>query len=67
MRKPAPAQILELALDLEVDQLPIAGTLKQDASRPQPFEGWLELIAAIEAALKVARGHPLPTQQEGKP
>jgi hypothetical protein len=67
MGTPAPAQILELALYLEVDQLPIAGTLKQHASRPQPFDGWLELIAAIETTLKAARGHPLPTQHEGKP
>jgi hypothetical protein len=66
MASTAPAQILELALSLEVEQLPIAGTLQQHATRPQPFEGWLELIAAIETALKVARRHSLPTEQEGK-
>jgi hypothetical protein len=66
MAPPAPPQILQLALSLELEQLPIAGTLQQDVTQPQPFEGWLELIAAIEAAVTAARTHSLPTQQEGK-
>jgi hypothetical protein len=66
MAPPAPPQILQLALSLELEQLPIAGALQQDATQPQPFEGWLELIAAIETALTAARTHSLPTQQEGR-
>jgi hypothetical protein len=66
MAPPAPAQILELALSLEVEQLPIAGTLRRDARQPEPFDGWLELIAAIETALKAARRHSPPTEREGK-
>jgi hypothetical protein len=67
MARAAPPQVLKLALDLEVDQLPIAGTLQYDSAGPQPFDGWLELIAAIEALLTAARHDPPPTEQEGGP
>lgn len=66
MAQPALPQILELALVLEVEQLPIAGTLKQPAIAPQPFDGWLELIAAIETVLKDARAHATTERQEGQ-
>ena len=66
MAQPALPRILELALVLEVEQLPIAGTMKQPTIAPQPFDGWLELIAAIEAALNDARAHTSTEQQEGQ-
>ena len=66
MAQPALPQILELGLALEVEQLPIAGILKQPAIAPQPFDGWLELIAAIESALKDARAQATTEQQEGQ-
>ena len=47
--------LLALALELEIEVLPIAGTLQHQSAPPQRFDGWLELIAAIEAELKVAR------------
>jgi hypothetical protein len=67
MARTAAPQVLDLALALEVEQFPIAGTLQHQAAEPQPFAGWLELIAAIETALTAARRRPPPTQQEGKP
>jgi hypothetical protein len=67
MARAAPPQILRLALDLDVDQLPIAGTLQHHSAAPEPFDGWLELIAAIEALLTGARNDPPPTQQEDRP
>jgi hypothetical protein len=56
---------LDLALALEVEQLPIAGTLQHHPSQPQRFDGWLELIAAIEALLSAAREKQPPTLQAG--
>jgi hypothetical protein len=67
MASAAPIQVLELALALEVEQLPIAGTLQHDSAEPQQFDGWLELIAAIESALKAARSDLRPTQPGGRP
>jgi hypothetical protein len=52
---PGTLQPLELSLALDIDEQPIGGTLRQAAGSPQPFGGWLELIAAIEAALQRAR------------
>jgi hypothetical protein len=66
MAQPALPQLLELALVLEVEQFPIAGTLQQPAIAAQPFDGWLELIAAIETALKNARGHATTEQRQGQ-
>ncbi len=58
-------QILRLELALDVEQIPIGGTLQCRLSEPQPFAGWLELIAAIETDLIVAREAAPPMQREG--
>jgi hypothetical protein len=42
------AAYLELAID--VGSNPITGSVAVDAEAPQPFCGWMELTAAIEAA-----------------
>jgi hypothetical protein len=55
---------LDLALALEVEQFPIAGTIQHHPSQPQRFDGWLELIADIETLLSAAREQP-PTLQSG--
>jgi hypothetical protein len=39
---------LELAIDVDSD--PITGSFSHGAQRSQPFTGWIELVAAIEAA-----------------
>jgi hypothetical protein len=39
---------LELAIELGSD--PITGSVSHGASRSQAFSGWIELVAAIEAA-----------------
>jgi hypothetical protein len=57
---------LDLSLSLEIDQLPVAGTLKHRASAAQRFDGWLELIAAIELVLEAARDNP-PRPPGGSP
>jgi hypothetical protein len=67
MAAAAPIQVLNLALVIEVEQLPIAGMLHHDSAEPQRFEGWLELIAAIESALTAARTDPRPSQPGGRP
>jgi hypothetical protein len=67
MASAAPIQVLELALALEVEQLPIAGTLQHDNAEPRQFDGWLELIAAIETALNAARRDLRPAQPGGRP
>lgn len=54
---------LSIALVLELDELPIAGTLQPQSSQRQRFDGWLELIAAIETSLSVAREHLPPIPQ----
>ena len=41
--------------DLQVEELPIAGTIHHHPGEPERFDGWLELIAAIEALLNAAR------------
>lgn len=33
---------------VEIDSEPIAGSVSVDAGAPQPFRGWIELVAAIE-------------------
>jgi hypothetical protein len=63
MTEAATQPTLNLGLVLELDVLPIAGTLRPQAREPQHFDGWLELIAAIETALSVAREHLPPTPQ----
>jgi hypothetical protein len=49
-----PAARLELSIDVGSD--PIRGSLIVDAGARQPFCGWMELTAAIEAARE--RGEP---------
>jgi hypothetical protein len=39
---------LQLAID--VDSEPISGSVSNGANGTQPFSGWIELVAAIEAA-----------------
>jgi hypothetical protein len=39
---------LELAIDLDSD--PISGFVTNGATDARPFSGWIELVAAIEAA-----------------
>gem|GEM_PF-3045516 len=39
---------LDLAIELESE--PIAGSLTVPGANPQRFSGWIELVAAIEAA-----------------
>jgi hypothetical protein len=63
MTPPAISRTQNVALVLELDELPIAGTLQLAASPPVRFDGWLELIAAIETSLSVAREHLPPTLQ----
>jgi hypothetical protein len=38
---------LQLAIDVDSD--PISGSVTNGAHRSQPFSGWIELVAAIEA------------------
>lgn len=54
---------LTVALVLELDELPIAGTLQPQTSQRQRFDGWLELIAAMETSLSVAREQLPPIPQ----
>ncbi len=46
---------LELAIDLDSD--PITGSVSNGARGAQQFSGWIELVAAIEAARSSAE-HP---------
>ncbi len=46
---------LELAIDIDSD--PISGSVTNGAHRSQPFSGWIELVAAIEAVR--SSGHAL--------
>ena len=39
-----------LQLSIDVDSDPITGSVSGGANRLQPFNGWIELVAAIEAA-----------------
>jgi hypothetical protein len=57
------SRTLNLTLVLELDVLPVAGTLQAQTNQPQRFDGWLELIAATETALSVAREHLPPIPQ----
>ena len=40
----------QIVLDLELDSEPIAGTVRAGDGADTPFEGWLQLAAAIERA-----------------
>jgi hypothetical protein len=39
-----------LELAIEVDSDPISGSVSNGNRQSQPFTGWIELVAAIEAA-----------------
>jgi hypothetical protein len=39
-----------LDLTINVDSDPITGSVSNGAHGPRPFTGWIELVAAIEAA-----------------
>ena len=39
-----------LELAIEVDSEPISGSVSNGSPQSQPFIGWIELVAAIEAA-----------------
>ena len=52
-----PAARLELSIDVGSD--PIRGSVVVEAGAPQPFCGWMELTAAIEAA----RDRPEPAAE----
>jgi hypothetical protein len=39
---------LELAIDIDSD--PISGSVSNGSKESEPFTGWIELVAAIEAA-----------------
>ena len=43
-----PMRHLELAIEIGSD--PISGSVSNGAQRAQPFTGWIELAAVIEAA-----------------
>lgn len=46
-----------LHLELEIDPTePIAGTLTESDGGERPFAGWLDLLAALDAAYVAARG-----------
>ncbi|MBV9605167.1 MAG: hypothetical protein JO027_08675 [Solirubrobacterales bacterium] len=39
-----------LELTIDVDSDPITGSVSNGAHRSRPFNGWIELVGAIEAA-----------------
>jgi hypothetical protein len=43
-----------LELAIEVDSDPISGSVSNGSRHSQPFNGWIELVAAIEAARSAA-------------
>jgi hypothetical protein len=53
---------LRLQLELERAGDPIRGRLHREHGEPVPFTGWLELIAAVEAARA-----PAPDRTPDKP
>jgi hypothetical protein len=63
MTQPGIPRTLNVVLVLELDELPIAGTVQSQTIQPLRFDGWLELIAAIETSLSVAREHLTPIPQ----
>lgn len=44
------SQRVHLQLSIEVDSEPISGSVSNGDARAQPFTGWIDLAAAIEAA-----------------
>jgi hypothetical protein len=45
-----------LELAIEVDSDPISGSVSNGPHRSQPFNGWIELVAAIEAVRSAGHG-----------
>ncbi len=45
-----------MKLSIEIGSDPIEGSLSVDAGAPQPFRGWIELVAAIESLRDTAPG-----------
>jgi hypothetical protein len=43
-----------LELAIEVDSEPISGSVSNGTRQAQPFNGWIELVAFIEAARRSA-------------
>jgi hypothetical protein len=43
----------QMQLSIEVGSEPIAGSITVGAGAPEQFSGWIELVAAIEAARNV--------------
>ena len=39
-----------MQLAIEIDSEPISGTVSNGVQAARPFQGWIELVAAIEAA-----------------
>jgi hypothetical protein len=56
-----------LELAIEVDSDPISGSVSNGNRQSQPFIGWIELVAAIEAARSSATPATSPDEAEGKP
>lgn len=54
-----------LCLSIEVDSDPISGSVAVAAGVPQEFCGWIELVAAIEAARH--DDATLPREEAAKP
>ena len=53
---------LELAIDVDSD--PISGSVSNGTRHAQPFIGWIELVAAIEAARSSATCLTSPDEAE---
>lgn len=45
-----------LELSIDVDSDPISGSLSNGSYGARPFTGWIELVAAIEAARSSVQG-----------
>lgn len=53
-----------LELSIEVDSDPISGSVSNESRQSQPFIGWIELVAAIEAARSSATAVTGPDNAE---
>ena len=48
-------------VSVEIGSDPITGEVAVGAARPEPFSGWIELVAAIEAARSEQTPGPVKT------
>lgn len=55
---------LEINFDLEGGADPLRGTLETCDAPPRPFWGWLQLIQAIEDAIRVRGTQPNPPRED---